>query len=93
MIDKESPTDSRAGMNLNTGCSSNPVRIDARQQLKTASPQQVCDAVTPDGMYTWVGQRNLQSITRSRIALQRGIEIFNYALEHLSLHQILVKNC
>jgi hypothetical protein len=50
------------------------------------------DAMSPDRVNAWVSQRNFKSMSRSWIAPQRGIEVFNDALEHLSIHQILVKN-
>jgi hypothetical protein len=64
MINKESPTNLCSRMNLDTGHSSNPVRINSRQQFQSAPPQKVSDAMAPDRVDARKCQRDFKSISR-----------------------------
>jgi len=52
----------------------------------------VSEAMTPDRMNAWISQRDFKSTASRGIALQRSVDVLNDAREHLSIHQILVKN-
>jgi hypothetical protein len=69
-------------MDLDTGHGSNPVRIDSRHKFEPASPQEMCDAMSPDRVDSRIRQRYFQSMSSRWIAPQRGIEIFFDAMQH-----------
>jgi hypothetical protein len=83
VVDEESVSDGRAGMNLNAGPEAGDLREVTRQQAEAAPPQPMVKTMKPDGMQARVEQHG-EFAGRCRVAIQHGLYIFSNGSQHWS---------
>src|SRR5690606_16293223 len=83
MVDKETPADGRARMDLDAGQPATERRNKARQHLPVALPQPMRQAVKQYRVQARVVEQHLKAVACRRVAMKYRLDILANALEHV----------
>jgi hypothetical protein len=76
VVDEETPADASSGMDLDPSGEATQVREQATEKAELMPPQEMGQAMKPQGMKSWITKEDLPGVSRRWVFGKNGLDIF-----------------